>query len=312
MERGRVAMPQTPALRTRPARVGAMRSREGRTALLMLAPALGFLGLMTAITLSYLVWTSMLREVRGVERFVGLGNYASVAGDPALWDALARSVVFVVVAVGAEIILGLGLAMLLRQSVRGAGVARSAIIVPMMVAPVVAGLIWRTLYDPSFGTLNYFMSMVGVEGPAWLGSASLALPALIIVDIWQWTPFVFLVLLAGLSSLPDEPVEAALVDGAGSWQVLRYVTLPALMPIIDLVVLIRALDALKTFDTIYTLTQGGPGRATETIVYYDYLTGFRWFEFGKASAIAVLLLVMTIVAANVYVRVRHVRMVETV
>lgn len=284
-------------------------SRDTRSAYFMLAPALGFLGVTTAVTLGYLLWTSMQRKLLGRDSFVLLGNYASVLQDDAFWGALLRSLLYVGFAVGAELVLGIALALLLRKQMRGVGLVRSLIIVPMMIPPVVAGLIWKILYDPSFGILNYALSVVGVTGPAWVANASTALPSLIIVDIWQWTPFMVLVLLAGLSSLPEEPVEAARVDGASSWQVFRFVTLPGLRRIINVLILFRAVDAFKSFDTIFTLTQGGPGRATETAVYDTYLTAFRYFELGKAASIAVLLLLLTILASNVWVRFRHVDLV---
>jgi multiple sugar transport system permease protein len=287
-----------------------MNSRDSRYAYAMLAPAFGFLALVTAITLPYMLITSMQGQIRGQETFVFLRNYPSVLESGTFWAALLRSALYVVFAVGGEVVLGTGMALLFQRQTRAAGVARSLIIVPMMVAPIVAGLIWRILYDPSFGTLNLLLSYAGISGPAWLGNAQTALPALLVVDIWQWTPFVFLVTLAGLSSLPVEPAEAARVDGAGSWQVFRYVTLPALMPIIDLIILLRGMDAFKAFDTIYTLTQGGPGEATQTAVYLTYLTGFRYFDAGKAATIGVLLLLLTIIVSNVYVRARHVRIVE--
>ena len=284
-------------------------SRDTRSAYFMLAPALGFLGVTTAVTLGYLLWTSMQRKLLGRDSFVLLGNYASVLQDDAFWSALLRSLLYVGFAVGVELVLGMALALLLRKQMRGVGLVRSLIIVPMMIPPVVAGLIWKILYDPSFGILNYTLSVVGVTGPAWVANASTALPSLIIVDIWQWTPFVVLVLLAGLSSLPEEPVEAARVDGASSFQVFRFVTLPGLRRIINVLILFRAVDAFKSFDTIFTLTQGGPGRATETAVYDTYLTAFRYYEVGKAASIAVLLLLLTILAANVWVRFRHVDLV---
>ncbi|MFI5258801.1 MAG: carbohydrate ABC transporter permease [Candidatus Limnocylindrales bacterium] len=287
-----------------------MNSREGRFAYRMLAPALGFLGITTLITLTYLVISSMYGQVRGEDAFVLLRNYALIIQDHEFTDGLTRSALYVVLAVSGELVVGMGIALLLRRQTRAAGTARSLIILPMMIAPIVAGLVWRILYDPSFGTLDYLLNTVGLPAPAWLDNSQLALPSLVIVDIWQWTPFVFLVLLAGLSALSDEPAEAARVDGANSWQVFRYVTLPSLMPLIDLLVLLRAVDAFKTFDTIYTLTQGGPGYATETAVYYDYLTGFRYFDSGRASAIAILLLLLIIVGANLYVRFRHVKLVE--
>lgn len=287
-----------------------MNNRASRFAYWMLAPVTGFLALTTLVTLGYLAYSSMQGQVRGQDTFVFLGNFAYSIQDHELWGALGRSAFFVILAVAAELVIGMVIALLLHRQTRAAGAARSLIILPMMIAPIVAGLVWRILYDPSFGTLDYALRLVGLPGPAWLENAQLALPALVIVDVWQWTPFVFLVLLAGLSALPDEPKEAALVDGANAWQVFRFVTLPSLMPIIDLIVLLRAVDAFKAFDTIYTLTQGGPGTATETAVYFDYLTGFRYFNFGRASAIALLLLVLVIIVANLYVRVRHVELVE--
>ena len=169
---------------------------------------------------------------------------------------------------------------------------RSLMILPMVVTPVVTGLTWRIMYNPTFGLINYFLGMFGFEPRAWVDKASTALPALIIADVWQWTPFMFLMIYAGMQSLPDEPFEAARVDGATGWQSFRFLTLPMLSQVILVAILLRTIESIKTFDIIFALTRGGPGTATQTLNIYTFALAFEWLKPGYAAAIAVIILVL--------------------
>ena len=174
-----------------------------------------------------------------------------------------------------------------------------------MIAPVLIGYIWRLLYQVQFGSLNYVLSFLGLGPFEWTSSTSLALASVILVDIWQWTPFVTMVLLAGFASLSLELLEAAHVDGATGWQRLRYIILPLSRNVIAIVLLIRFLDAFREFDKIFVLTQGGPGTVTEVAFYYAYLTGFKFFRIGYAAAMSLLLLMATVVFATTLAKLLH-------
>jgi multiple sugar transport system permease protein len=199
----------------------------------------------------------------------------------------------------------LGLALLLNQQIRGRGVFRASLLVPMMLPTVVVGVVWRLMLNPNFGAINGTLKQLGIntEGLTWTASPRLAFLAVIAVDVWQWTPFVFLVLLAGLQAIPQEPYEAALIDGSSRWQTFRHVTLPLLKPAILIVLLLRTMDLLRVFDQIFILTEGGPGFATEMISLYIYRTAFRFFDFGYAAAMSFVLLAVTNVISVVYLRV---------
>jgi multiple sugar transport system permease protein len=177
----------------------------------------------------------------------------------------------------------------------------------MAITPAVAGLMWRILYDPTLGFINYLLSLVGIQGPAWVARANTALLAVILVDIWQWTPFAMLVIAAGLQSLPIEPYEAAKIDGATSLQTLFYITIPLLKQVLLILILIRGIDAIKTFDIIFVLTNGGPGTATQTLVFYNFLRGFHWFNLGYASTISVVLMITVIIIVKLFIKYTGVR-----
>jgi len=212
------------------------------------------------------------------------------------------SVKFTVIAVGVEYVLGLGMAVVLNRDLPGLGVIRTILILPMAMIPVVVGFAWRIMLDPNFGILNYLMRWVGLTPIEWLGQSSTALYSLIAVDVWQWTPFMFLMLTAGLVSLPNEVLEAALVDGASAWQQFRHVAFPMIRNISILSILIRALDVWKVFDIIYVMTRGGPGTSTTTLNVHSYYTAFQWFNLGYAGAIVMILLIISITVAQLTLR----------
>src|SRR5687767_8057799 len=234
----------------------------------------------------------------------GLGNFTRLFSDNFFLTAMAHTFVFAVAALTCEFLLGLGLALLLNGQMRGRSFFRASLLVPMMLPPVVAAIVWRLLLNPDFGAINGTLKQIGIDTTSltWTASPVLAMLSVIAVDVWQWTPFVFLVLLAGLQAIPQEPYEAALIDGSSRWQTFRHVTLPLLRPAILIVLLLRTMDLLRVFDQIFLLTEGGPGFATETISLYIYRTAFRFFDFGYAAAMSFVLLALTNVISVVYIR----------
>jgi multiple sugar transport system permease protein len=258
----------------------------------MVAPTAIILGLFTLFPVFYLIWVSLQAGQGQKLHFVGVENYALAATDPTLWDAVRVSLVYVVATTGAELVLGFALALVLSRRMRGLGIVRTLLIIPMAMTPVVVGLTWRLLYTPPFGLVNWSASLVGIDLPPMLTDPVLAFVAVVVVDVWQWTPFMMLLMLAGLQSLPSEPFEAAAVDGASRFQALRYLTIPMLRGIVLVALIFRGVDAFDTFDTIYVLTRGGPGTATQTLTMFDFFQAFRWFHYGYAAAVAFIMLLM--------------------
>jgi len=207
-------------------------------------------------------------------------------------------------------VLGFALALLLLQRLHGIRLIRTFLIVPMVMTPVIIGLTWRMFYNPTYGVLNFLLSDIGITGPDWLGDAHTALLSVIAVDVWQWTPFMFLILTAGLHSLPTELYESARVDGARGWQLFWHITVPLLRQVIVTAIIFRLIDCFSTFDIIYVLTSGGPGIATQTLVMYSFVQSFRWFHFGYASALAVIMLAILSAISLVLVRVGRLTLLE--
>ncbi len=267
---------------------------------LMPAPAVLLLAGFTIWLLIQIVRLSFATVKPGREPvWVGLANYERFLGDATFWIALRNTAVFTVSAVGLELALGMALALLLQGEVtRWRTTLRTLFLLPMVLSPVVVGITWRALLTPEFGWVNQLLGFhVG-----WLSHPDLALFTLIAVDAWQWTPFTFVILLAGLLGLPPDADEAARVDGANAWQRFRLVTLPMLAPLIAIVAVLRAIDASKVFDLVYNLTQGGPGTATETLAFYMYRLAFRSFDQGYAATISVVLSIIVGVLVAVFLK----------
>ncbi len=233
----------------------------------------------------------------GVGEYVGLDNYRTVFADQAFWDASWITLKFTVVAVGTEMILGVAIAFLLHGATRGKGIIRSLIILPLATSAAVTGLFWRYLYDTQFGVLNWLLGLMGLYEPNWLGDFNIALWSVVIFDVWQWTPFVALIALAGLQSLPKEPFEAAELDGASTWMVLRTLTFPLLAPVLFLVLVLRTIDCARLYDAVAVLTRGGPGTSTETLTFYLARTGLSLFRMDYASTMSIFFLYVMLVAA---------------
>ncbi len=243
----------------------------------------------------YLVFHSWQPGSGGM-KFIGGQNLEKLGSDGRFWNALEVTFTYVALAVGIEVIFGFLVALALQISFRGRNLLRTIFALPMLLTPIAVAFIWKMLFDFNRGPINFALSLLNLPQPAWLGEASTALLSLVIVDIWQWTPFIALALLAALESQDIQLYEAALVDGASTSQLMRYITLPLLMPYLIAVVLLRAVDSFKVFDTIFVLTGGGPGSATEAITYYAYVAHFRTFNMGYMSTLAWgMLLIMSIV-----------------
>lgn len=237
--------------------------------------------------------------------YIGLGNYnkALFGRFSIFWNALKVTSIYSAVAVSLELFLGLGMALLLTsKKIRGVNIMTSILILPLAISPIIVGLMWRFMYNMEFGIINYSLSTLGLPTHAWLGDPSTALGACIIVDIWQWTPFVFLILLAAILALPRTPYESAEIDGASSWLVFKRITLPLLKPVILIILLFRIIDTFRIFDQIYALTWGGPGISTEVLSMHAYKTGFKYFHVGQAAAISWIFLVIMIVMGMILIK----------
>jgi multiple sugar transport system permease protein len=275
-------------------------------AYLLVAPTVAVL---VALSIYPILHALSLRVTSGGASQWSLGNFARLFADHFFLAALGHTLFYAVCALTLEFVLGLGLAVLMNKQLRGRGFFRAALLVPMMLPTVVAGVVWRLMLNPNFGAINGTLKGMGLNTAAltWTSSPRLAMLSVIAVDVWQWTPFMFLILLAGLQAIPQEPYEASLIDGSSSWQTFRHVTLPLLKPAILVALLLRTMDLLRVFDQVFILTEGGPGFATETISLYIYRTAFRFSDFGYAAAMSFVLLVITNIVSAFYIRVLQTR-----
>jgi multiple sugar transport system permease protein len=239
-------------------------------------------------------------------RFVGLQNFGkALFRDQRFWNSMGVTMRLIVFGTSIQLVAGTGLALLLNRLRRSRTILVSLFLIPVMIAPVVAGFQFRMIYHDQFGPLNYIIELVTGgrwRGFAWIADPKVALFAVMFTDIWQWTPFLMLIVLAGLQSISPEMYEAAEVDGASRLQTFARVTLPLIFPVIVIGILIRAMDSFKLFDIIYLVTGGGPGDITETISFYTYLQGFKFFSVGYTAAMAFLQLIVITIIAQVFVR----------
>jgi multiple sugar transport system permease protein len=249
-------------------------------------------------------------KVRGLGNFVGLDNYINVLHDKYFIGSAFTTLIFTVGVVFFEFVFGLIIALLLNNEIRGKNIFFSIIIVPMMITPIAVGLTWRLLLHSTLGIVNYTLSLFGIAGKAWLAESTLALGTVMFIDVWQQIPYMVLIILAGLVSLPTEPYEAAAIDGASRLQVFFRFTIPMMMPTFAVVILLRSITALKTYDLIYVLTKGGPGTTTEVISYHIYQQAFRYLEIGTASSMSYLLLISIVPLAFVFIKLAKNQTVE--
>ena len=275
---------------------GNQEKAAARLAEMLVVPGWILLVAVFALPLLGAGYLSLRNEMLGgftVPRFIGLENYLTAFADPRFWESIWVTLVIMVLGLVIQLPLGLGLALLLERPIRGITAIRTALIIPMLLTPVAVGLMWRFMFDTDLGVINWFIKLVFLDAPNWLGSRWPAVFAVTIVDSWQSIPFVMLIALAGLAGLPKGPQEAAAIDGADSWRIFWHVTLPSLAPILLVIMMIRIIDAFKLFDIIFIVTQrGGPGTATQTLGMLTYNTGFIFFQTSRAAALGILLVVL--------------------
>ena len=221
--------------------------------------------------------------------FVGFNSYFRIFTEPRFLNAVARTFAFTFFAVVIEGVLGVAIAVILNRAFFGKSLAKLLLLLPLVATPVAVGIVFNLFYDPTIGLANFVLQSIGLPQGLWVSNAATVIPSLILVDVWQWTPMITLLVLAGLAGLSEEPIEAARVDGASEWQILRLVTLPMVMPVILTAVILRLIDALKTFDIIFAMTGGGPGYASETLNIMGFKYSFEYFRMGQSSVILVVL-----------------------
>ncbi|HVE50052.1 MAG TPA: sugar ABC transporter permease [Casimicrobiaceae bacterium] len=294
-----------------PRRVRTLAQSERRFALTLFLPALLVLIVTTSAPLVYLAWASLMRielAMPWLSGFTGLGNFAKMIGDPRFWSSLALTAIYTGTTVVLQVVIGLSLALLVLRIPKGQAALRVAAILPIVLAPVVVGLFWRTLVlAPDVGLVDLVTRSLGLGSHNWLGDPKLALISVIAIHTWQWTPFAFLVILASLSSLPPDVFEAARIDRANAWQRFAHITLPLIRPAIVIVVILRLMTALSAFAAIFAATGGGPGTATEILNLYAYRTSFTEFNLGYGASLAMVLLVLTLAISFALFRLRRAR-----
>jgi multiple sugar transport system permease protein len=283
--------------------------QQRRDRLIFLVPSMTVLAVILVYPLAYSFGLSFYNYYLPVPRttFAGLDNFRFILGDDAFWEALGVTARFTGAAVAMEVVLGIAVALLLDSRIPCRRFVNTVVLLPMAITPAVAGLLMRWMFESNWGLVNYFLGLVGVRGPGWTGDPAWALWSIIFADVWQNTPFVILVVYAGLQSVPVEPLEAAMVDGASRAQTLAHVVFPFLRPLVLFVLIIRSMDAFRIFDQVFVMTGGGPGTTTQTITFYNYVMAFRQLRMGRASALGVitLLILSLVIGAWIYLLYRR-------
>ncbi|SDH94887.1 carbohydrate ABC transporter membrane protein 1, CUT1 family [Alteribacillus persepolensis] len=270
----------------------------------LLLPTISILAVLTIFPLAYSIYVSFQRfntfgEAVG---FHGVNNYADVISSITFWNSLGITLLYTAGVVAVEMVLGLALALMVSKENKVMSYLRWILIIPMMLSPLVVGIVFRLMLNADFGIVNYMLTSIGLPAVDFLGNSLTAFLSIMLVDVWQWTPMCFLIALAGLQSLPQDPYEAARLDGASKWQILRDITIPLLKPVLIVALVIRTMDALRMFDQVFVLTQGGPGRATEVISFLMYRAAMRFSDFGFATAGLFMVLVVTILLSLIMIK----------
>lgn len=271
-------------------------------------PAVLFILIMMVFPLGYTLRLSFFEwSMSAVDapKWVGLNNYKELLTNSDFWNATFNSFYFTSASLIIEIVLGVGLAILFFRDFKGSSIAKTVLILPMVATPVAVGLIWMLIYEPTIGIANAMLKSIGLSPLEWLGSQLLVIPSLVLIDVWQSTPLVIVIVMAGLATISKEPYEAASIDGASRWQKLRYITLPLLVPSIYIAIILRLIELLKAFDTIYATTQGGPNSASETINIFGYLLAFDYFKIGMASALFIIFLFLLLIITSGLIMLRR-------
>lgn len=286
-----------------PGRARGARSGGPLTAIPFVAPTWILMIVVGLVPIGYAVWMSLTNQsfTAATPNFVGLSNYLAAVFTPAFGQALIVTLILVVAGLVIQFVFGYLLATLLHRQMRGYQIARSVLLVPMLLTPVIVGLIFKFIFSPDLGIIYFAQQAIGISIP-WFSDPGFARGLVLIIDAWMHIPFVMLMLLAGMAGLPQEPIESAAIDGASWWQTVRYITLPLLAPIITITLLVRTVDIARLFDIIYTSTEGGPGVATVTASLSAYERTFQFYEFGHGAAMAIALAVIMFPVYFLYVR----------
>jgi multiple sugar transport system permease protein len=244
-------------------------------------------------------------HIGGARTFAGLANYERLLTDDRFQWSVVRTLYFTALAVLFPMVLGILAAVCFAREFPLRGLARTIFVLPMMATPVAIALVWTMMFHPQLGVLNYLLTSVGLPPSSWSYDSSTVIPTLVMVETWQWTPLVMLIVLGGLASLPQDPYEAAKLDGASEWQMFRHISLPLVWPHIVVAMAIRTIDALKAFDTIFVISNGGPGTASETVNIFLYLQAFAFYDIGYASAVVVVFFVLILLISLILFSVRQ-------
>lgn len=263
-------------------------------------PAIIFIALLMVFPILYTLYLSFTNWnlTSGMPaEFVGTRSYMRVLAEPRFLHAMGRTFTFTAFAVIIEAVLGVTIAVILNRAFVGKSLAKLLLLLPLVATPVAVGIVFNLFYDPTIGLLNFVLHSLGLPMGQWISNEKTVIASLVLVDVWQWTPMITLIVLAGLAGLSEEPVEAARVDGASEWQILRHVTIPMVMPVILTATILRLIDALKTFDIIFSMTGGGPGYASETLNIMGFKYSFEYFRMGQSSVILVMLFLVVMVCS---------------
>lgn len=283
----------------------AQRAGEGRISTLLLAPTMivmTVVGLYPLLHSLYISLTNYNPTFGDGSSFVGLANYTKAFQDDQFWHAILLTVIFTFASVLFSLVLAILLSVLFNLRHPGFVVLRTLILIPMLITPIAVGITWRVMMMPDLGVLNFLFSLVGLPPQLWASSPASAMLSVILVDVWQWTPFMFLIIFAGISSLPKSPFEAAAIDGASPVAAFFAITLPMLKPVIVIATLLRIVDAFRTYDTVYIITRGGPDFSTDLVSIYLQRVNFRFFDLGYGSALSWLTLIVVLIIVLLFVR----------
>jgi multiple sugar transport system permease protein len=284
----------------------AMDRGYGRNYLPFAYPALLITGAVIVFPWLFTLFMSVHEWKIGSPRaFVGLNNYIRLAGDERFIDSIGTTLYFTLLSVVLPVVLGTACALVFNERFPLRGLCRAIFILPMMATPVAVALVWKMMFHPQLGVLNYLLSLAGLPPSLWHTSLDTVIPTLVMVEVWHWTPLVMLIVLGGLAAAPTEPYDSAKIDGANAWQMFRHITLPLILPFVLVAAVIRTIDALKAFDTIFVISQGGPGTASETINIFLYLQAFSFYNIGYASAVTIVFFVLIVALAMVLLWLRQ-------
>jgi multiple sugar transport system permease protein len=303
---GMAELPVTAGLGKADSKATAMRAGEKYVPWVLLAPTLlimTIVGIFPLLHSLYISFTSMRpTEIDKPQGWVGLDNYLHAFTDPQFGHSLLLTGVFTLLSVAIALVFAVLLAVLFNQRLPGFLAMRTIVLIPMLITPIAVGITWRIMMMPDLGVLNFLLSLLGIDAQPWANSRTSALAAMLMVDVWQWTPFMFIVIFAGLRALPRSPFEAAAIDGAGPLRTFFSVTLPMLKPVIVVAALLRIIDAMRTYDTVYIITRGGPDFSTDLVSVYLQRVNFKFFDLGYGAALSWLTLIAILAIVLIFVK----------